>query len=377
MSDLAAHLVDEVLPEVPIRQWVCSLPWSLRYALAYDRALCADVLDAFLGALTRSLRRRAKRELGLRSVEDARAGAVTFVQRSDGSLRINPHFHTLALDGVYVRGEDGALAFHALGAPSGEHVAQVAAWTHAAIVRVLERHGRSLDGVSDAPDPIAEEQPVLASCYGASAADVQLLGAAPGQKTTKLVHPVRVVPSPTEALAEVGGVNVHAKVVIDGRDRKRLEGLCRYVARPPLSQERLELHGDGRVRYRFKAAWKDGTHAVLLDPLDFIARLCALIPKVPAHYDRFGTRRGDRDRNAARASLRRDGARGDVFQEGSRERTPLRGRRAPAGGGAVASAGLDRSRRARGRAGGWRPGGRGGHRGAAQTGLRGGSLQKS
>ena len=88
MSDLAAHLVDEVLPEVPIRQWVCSLPWSLRYALAYDRALCADVLDAFLGALTRSLRRRAKRELGLRSVEDARAGAVTFVQRSDGSLRI-------------------------------------------------------------------------------------------------------------------------------------------------------------------------------------------------------------------------------------------------------------------------------------------------
>jgi hypothetical protein len=211
MNDLAAHLVDEVLPEVPIRQWVCSLPWSLRYALAYDRALCADVLDAFTSALTRSLRHRAKRQLGLRSVEDALIGALTVIQRSDGSLRVNPHFHTLALDGVYVRDAQGALAFHALCEPSGEDVAQVAAWTHAAIVRVLARHGRSLEGASDAPDAMALEQPVLASCYGASAADVQLLGASPGQKTSKLVHPVRVVPSPTEALAEVGGVNVHAK----------------------------------------------------------------------------------------------------------------------------------------------------------------------
>ncbi|MBX3252064.1 MAG: transposase [Myxococcales bacterium] len=59
---------------------------------------------------------------------------------------------------------------------------------------------------------------------------------------------------------------MHAKVVVDGRDRKRFERLCRYVARPPLSQDRLELHPDGRVRLAFKAAWKDGTHAVLLDP---------------------------------------------------------------------------------------------------------------
>ncbi|KIG11948.1 hypothetical protein DB30_02249 [Enhygromyxa salina] len=30
MADVAAHLVDEVFPEVPVRQWVCSLPWRLR-----------------------------------------------------------------------------------------------------------------------------------------------------------------------------------------------------------------------------------------------------------------------------------------------------------------------------------------------------------
>jgi hypothetical protein len=70
MSDVAAHLVDEVLPwmrlslsqlwQVPIRQWVCSLPWRLRYAMGYDRRLCADVLAVFIAALRRSLRHRAK-----------------------------------------------------------------------------------------------------------------------------------------------------------------------------------------------------------------------------------------------------------------------------------------------------------------------------
>jgi len=123
MSDVAARLVDEVIPEVPVRQWVCSFPWSLRAALGYDRALCSEVLGAFAGALDRGLRRRAKRELGLRSVADARTGAVTFVQRSDASLRLNPHLHTIALDGVYLReAESAPLRFVSLGAPSAPSV---------------------------------------------------------------------------------------------------------------------------------------------------------------------------------------------------------------------------------------------------------------
>ena len=48
MSDVTAHLCDEVLPEVAVRQWVCSFPWSIRYALGYDRRLFSDVLDAFV-----------------------------------------------------------------------------------------------------------------------------------------------------------------------------------------------------------------------------------------------------------------------------------------------------------------------------------------
>lgn len=65
MNDAALHLTEFVLPEVPVRQWVCSLPWQLRYAMGYDRTLCAQVLSAFATELSRSYRHRAKREHGL------------------------------------------------------------------------------------------------------------------------------------------------------------------------------------------------------------------------------------------------------------------------------------------------------------------------
>jgi len=48
VSELAAQLVDRVIPDVPVRQWVLSLPWSLRYQLAFDAALCRDVLAIFI-----------------------------------------------------------------------------------------------------------------------------------------------------------------------------------------------------------------------------------------------------------------------------------------------------------------------------------------
>jgi hypothetical protein len=194
------------------------------------------------------------------------------------------------LDGVYVRDDEGALRFHELGDPTHEEITDVARWTHERLDRVLERHNRSLDdlaGDDGAVDLLAREQPVLASCYEASTADRQLLGDAPGQQTRKLAHAVREVAKRNDALAEVGGVNVHAGAAVPSRDRQRLERLCRYVARPPIAQDRLELTADGRCRYDFRHAWKNGVHAVLLHPLDFIARLCALIPPPRFHMLRY------------------------------------------------------------------------------------------
>ena len=70
----------------------------------------------------------------------------------------------LALDGVYVKDEAGALRFHALGDPTPEDITQVATWTRARLERVLERHGRSLDGSDDTPDVFGQEQLALAWC---------------------------------------------------------------------------------------------------------------------------------------------------------------------------------------------------------------------
>jgi hypothetical protein len=79
MADTAAHLVDRVLPEVPIRQWVLSLPFALRYPLAYDATLTSAVLAIFVRTVFASLRRRARKHWG---VPRGQCGAVTFVQRS-------------------------------------------------------------------------------------------------------------------------------------------------------------------------------------------------------------------------------------------------------------------------------------------------------
>jgi len=76
MADMAVHLEQSVLPAVPVRHWICSFPWGLRALLGYDRARCADVAAAFAGELSRWLKRRTKRELGLRSVADAHTGLV-------------------------------------------------------------------------------------------------------------------------------------------------------------------------------------------------------------------------------------------------------------------------------------------------------------
>ncbi|MFT5449919.1 MAG: hypothetical protein ACI9DC_005117 [Gammaproteobacteria bacterium] len=71
--------------------------------------------------------------------------------------------------------------------------------------------------------------------------------------------------------------------------REKLERVCRYVARGPIALERLSVDGDGLVVYPLKHAFRDGTTHVLLEPLDFIARLAALVPCRRAHLVRYTT----------------------------------------------------------------------------------------
>ena len=69
--------------------------------------------------------------------------------------------------------------------------------------------------------------------------------------------------------------------------RAKLERLCRYIARPALATERLSLAGQGNIRYRLKTPYRDGTTHVIFEPLDFIARMAAPVPKPRVNFTRF------------------------------------------------------------------------------------------
>src|SRR5438132_5191746 len=159
MADTAAHLVDRVFPHVPARQWVLSLPFALRYRLAYDSELVTAVLGVFIRALF-GLYRRMARDYG---IEQTQCGAVTFVQRFGSSANLNLHFHVICTDGVYAPGLDGKPEFFALRPPENGEVRELAQLLAKRIPALLIRRGvgtpRPDEGESDR---LARDQPWLA-----------------------------------------------------------------------------------------------------------------------------------------------------------------------------------------------------------------------
>lgn len=62
----------------------------------------------------------------------------------------------------------------------------------------------------------------------------------------------------TQALcADEQGFSLHAAVRCAAYERQRLEQLCRYIARPALANERVQINSAGQVVLRLKTAWRD------------------------------------------------------------------------------------------------------------------------
>jgi hypothetical protein len=287
MADTAAYLVDRVLPEVPVRQWVLSLPFGLRYRLAYDAPLTSAVLGVFVRTVFASLRRRARRQW---SVARGQCGAVTFVQRFGDALNLNVHFHSLLFDGVYERGPDGALRFHPLPPPEDAEVERVVRQVARRIARLLERRGLGPEADPSEVDPLAEDEPLLAQLYGASVASRIATGRRAGQRVLRVgdcIDPDDLPALEGERCSSVSGVSLHANVAVPARDRRRLERLCRYVARPPVATERLSRMEDGRLLYRLKHRWRDGTTHVVFEPPELVEKLAALVPPPRFHLVRY------------------------------------------------------------------------------------------
>ena len=75
------RLVTEVLPRMPVRQWVLSLPYRVRYLLAWNHGLCRAVLGVFARMLLEFYRRHALR----RGIADRRTGRVRRPRRPSPS----------------------------------------------------------------------------------------------------------------------------------------------------------------------------------------------------------------------------------------------------------------------------------------------------
>lgn len=113
------------------------------------------------------------------------------------------------------------------------------------------------------------------------------LGPHQGRKAFTL----QTVPAATDAidgkLARAAGFSLHAGVACEAHEREKLERLCRYITRPAVSTERLSLTAQGNIRYRLKTPYRDGTTDVVFEPLDFIARLVALVPTPRVNLTRY------------------------------------------------------------------------------------------
>jgi hypothetical protein len=258
MEDAADHLVRGVLPPVPMRQWVLTLPRKLRFQAARDNRVASRLLDLFTRTVFNWQRRSARRT----GADDPRTGGVTFVQRFGGALNLNVHFHTLIPDGAFVV-EDGARArFVPLPPPGDEDVERI-------LTQVIRRMHKEYPAfeeqdAADPDDPYASLQ--------AAEVDRRLFYPEPFKRSRRSAH--------------LDGFSLHAGVRVHEHDRQGLERLCRYAARPPLALHRLSKGPDGRLVYRMKRPRRESLHLVLTGQ-QLIARLATLVPPPRAHVLRY------------------------------------------------------------------------------------------
>ena len=104
MAQTAAHLVDHVIPPVPVRQWVISVPKRLRCFLANRPEAVAALTKIFLAEIERLLSAAAGVTIDAAAPAAARPrlGAISFLHRFGSALNHHVHLHVCATDGVFV-----------------------------------------------------------------------------------------------------------------------------------------------------------------------------------------------------------------------------------------------------------------------------------
>jgi Putative transposase/Transposase zinc-binding domain len=277
MCATAANLIEDVLPEVALRQWVLTFPFPWRRRLAQDGALFSVLTRIFVESVERFYEQRAVRRGACGA---AKSGAVTVLQRTSGDMRLNPHLHVVFLDGAYH--EDGAeLVWNELGHLQTREVGQVLEHAVGRMLRYLRRHGL-LEIEHDVEQDQEAEAALCASAVSGREPPA-------GPQWLRGLSP----PSPSALAydkplcASLDGFTLHAATRAGAHHAAAREALLRYVLRPPIAQERVELQQDGLVRLSLKRAFADGTALVDMDPLSLLCRLAASVPPPRFHTVKY------------------------------------------------------------------------------------------
>lgn len=190
MAQTAAHLVECIIPWVPTRQWVVSVPLPLRYWTAPSRYLTAQVHTISRTTIAQFYVNQAvKRDAERQNVQP---GSVTFLQRFGGSLNLNLHYHVIVMEGVFLDRTDQGLTPHFLKGepPSDADVAHVVQKISRRVIRKL-RHLGYLEAGMEVPvatgyDPLLDNEPELARTMAASVTQRIAFGERAGQKVHRI-----------------------------------------------------------------------------------------------------------------------------------------------------------------------------------------------
>ena len=241
-----------------------------------------------LGVDGRRLQWRYRRRLP--QARQARCGGVTAIQRFGSSLNCHVHLHSLVLDGVYIRDpKTGKPSFLRVPEPELEDLEILLARVIRRVSRYLARRGGLGEESGEAE---AQAEPgVLQVLQAASIGGWEGLSNVPrpvpvvGRRGGKEAAAPRALERPFTA--EKDGWSVHAGAVVEAGRTEKLEKVCRYLLRPPFAEERLSRLPDGRIAYGFRKPRWDGGLGIVLDPVEFLAKLAALVPPPRSHAVRY------------------------------------------------------------------------------------------
>lgn len=192
---------------------------------------------------------------------------------------------------MYANRDNRSPRFQRVKAPDKSELEDLVQLISQRVGRCLERQGLLEQDAEQAwleLDP-ADETDAMPHLLGSSVSYRIAVGPQQGQKAF-MIRTIRPLDRPDpglERVAKANGFSLHAGVSCEGHQRGKRERLCRYIARPAVAIPRLSLSSAGKVVYTLKTPYRDGTTQVAFDPVDFMARLAALVPKPRVNLTRY------------------------------------------------------------------------------------------